>query len=445
MDAYNIISIQDAQTLVASFDHESITVDSNSKSHTIKVKVKGNRKIFLENVRDKLEKSNFISELITKSYFSKSSGHIKVGNIYIITKPTSGASEDLSIHTANLTRYGEQVNLDILGTQNVSCSRFQDAPQLIGSVMREFEENPKVSPQIIKVYDDYFKHIRNTPSEFTWNSKVKQSEKNELGKYLGEVILGIVVASDGISAICDDYPFIQAVVDPKHLIYPVSSNFKNIDSIIEASKFIPISNKLGIGASASFFSNILPYIENTEAPVLKKLVNYKNQALILPKVEQQFSLIYDYGINDCLQLKINDPIQIYRDLKLGNFTKEVFMVVAGVQKYTSGDTCKSTKKMLEYLSESNKYSCITGFFCRELAKDLNADVESMTLMELIISTKDFYQANLNYYDWLNGKIRYSINKTENLKLVMQGNKSGYSDLSCSAGKINYELRKYYYD
>jgi hypothetical protein len=440
------LTISEIKDIISEFTPQSISVaEHTTKTQVIKVKISGNRKEFLLAVYEKLKNLGFISNITQRSKLSKSSGHIKIGNIYICAKPITGATEDLSITASTLIQHGDIVNMDIFGCTDTVCSVFSSADQLIQSIMLSLENNSKVSPYIIKVFNDYFKHINETPPELQWNSNIKNSEKNELGKYLGELLLGILVASNGIGSVCSDSNFLNDVVNTKRLIYPVSSNFQNIDSIIDADTLIAISSKLGTGSAASFFSNILPYLENVSSPVLTNIIKFQKHATGLTKTEQQFSIIYEYGLritlNGLFDFHIDDePIQVFRDLKTLNFSDLIMRVSDAILKFTANDTSKSTKKMLEYLCANKNYSAITGFFAREIVKDLNLDIESMLIMEQVISTKDFYQANLKYDEWVKGIIKFSVKKGDTLKLVMMGNKSGYSDLSCSAGKINYELR-----
>jgi hypothetical protein len=438
-------SLPQAKRLIRGFDHESIEVKSNSKSHIIKVKVSGNRKEFLEQIKDKLQKSDFIAELIAKSSFSKSNGHVKIGNIYIVAKPVTGATENLGIYTAHLTKFGEQIDVDIFGSR-APCSVFNNHKQIVESIMRSFEGNKRVSPWIIKSFGDYFKNIKKIPHEFQWNSKIKQSEKNELGKYLGEVILGVIVAADGIVSVCNDESFIRDVDDPKRLIYPTAANFRNIDSLIDTGNLVPISNKLGLGASASFFSNILPFLGKTNIPILKQIQACYSRASHLTPGEQQFSIIYDYGIKHCLKENFKykqdyEPIQLYRDLKNHDITKLVRATVVGIKGFAKNASCKTHDKMLEYLREDKNYSSVTGFFSREIAKDLNNSPKAISHMESILAGKDFYQATLNYSKWLKGEIAYTVKKPGELKLVIIGDKAGYNDLQAHSGKLTYVLKQ----
>ncbi len=284
------------------------------------------------------------------------------------------------------------------------------------------------------------------------------SEKNELGKYLGEPLIGLLAFNDLI-------PF-----KAEKIIIPVSSCFSSIDCAIltKSRDLIPISNKFGAGARASFFAHLLPRAANlkwrelAKAPVLKNLVDCHREFF-----KCQREIVYRYGVRHILGLGIADcpdPYSFYVRLAGSSLISGKTSSRKNTRKGTGenvgfkthlptnlslGDEriindirnkCGNHKQILENLTPEKGYSSVTGFFTHRMASDLNNCPGSIEAVKKLLAAKSFYQANLNIPKWMKGDVEYTLAPGGKMDLVFCGNKAPFTDLTAQKGLLTYRLK-----
>ena len=345
-----------------------------------------------------------------------------------------GPTESLKVLPATLIRYGTPTT-DTHHNIEFSAMMFKVRRDLEHSILKGLKENPKISEEILDVIKDYFKgdlaHIK-------WGVEVSESEQNELGKYLGELIIGLLAFKNNGAQFSSPFLDSQAV----SFTIPTDSKFSGVDSFIRTSKgtLIPISSKFGVGAKASFFSNIVPkalgeHYNDIKKCEFKNIVNVFLKYNLDPLVDTKRAL-YTYGIYDILKIGYNnvpDPLAIYDGIRSNRWTHGTDDVFDAIKRRSWG-------LVNEDVIKQGLPNTLTAFFNRIITKRLNEDATSINEMKRIISGKNFWQANLDIVKWKKGIVYYKMIHSSDNKLTIIGNKSGLNDLASSAGMINYDLR-----
>jgi hypothetical protein len=411
------------------FNHLNIdnyTVETSSTRSVYKIKWAGDRKSLLNDIEAFLKTFKFPYQRHQFSHYS-SVGHIQWEDNFFVVKPLKGATENLQIKASTLASQGTLEVLDLFGEKDVECYTFKTARQLQDSIYKTLSDNPNVSNRILESINMFF-----VSSVLKWHPDILSSEKNELGKYLGEVLIGYLALAGELDA-----PFLNGKA--KKFIIPVSSCFSGVDCAIitKNDELIPISNKFGIGAKASFFSNLLPTILAFEkkiprgASVLRNIVAI---AKLFPNPERKAKeIVYEYGCRHVLKIPVVDSYQVYRDIVAEKITKPTKTVLKQI-----GHVASPTVKA--FLKKSKHFSSVTGFFCRRFATDLNENESSLEFLKELLAKKDFYQANLNIAKWLKGTIEYSFTQSGEIDLTFIGVKSSLSDIAAKQGLVNYQIK-----
>ena len=352
-------------------------------------------------------------------------------------KHKKNSSEDLKL-PGTLIKYG----IPHSGTYNVdsfSGMKFNSAIELQRSVIKGLEQNSRVSSEIVDVIVKYFKGDLKT---IKWGVEVTDSEQNQLGKYLGELIIGLIFLrnenSRGSSVFSKEF-----LTEPaKSFIVPTSIHFP-VDSFIHSTKgtIVPISSKFGAGAKASFFTHIAAkamdaehyrHIKNCE---FKRIIATFKEYSIDPTKDTKRAL-YTYGIYKILNIGYNNapnPIEIYTGVKNNNWVKGIDDVIDTI-KGNSWDVLGE-----DQIKNSLPYS-ITSFFNRIIAKRLNEDRTSIDEMTRIISGKNFWQANLNIVKWKKGELKYDMVHSSDNKMTIVGDKAAIGDIRSGQGMLNFEIK-----
>lgn len=370
------------------------------------------------------------SVLIEKTHLS-SIGCVKTEDLKTIflVKPVTGATENLHIKAASLAAGGTEETMDLFGYENVPCLTFSSWSGMAVSIIDGLTSNQFVSPFITTSIRNYFSTFWDKPTNLSWSGGVLPSEKNELGKYLGELLIG-PLAFRGL---------VPVVKDPVKFIVPISSCFSGIDCAILQydGAIVPVSNKFGQGAKASFFTNLLQKVVAQKKHIKKSWVLWD----VLKAAEQvnfderrAKEIVYIYGIKTALGLDIKDPFGVYRTLLDGNESANSKRVIAAIRRQRPADS------VLSLLTPESNYSSITGYFTRRLAGDLNGCQNSIEFMKGLLAAKNFYQVHLNRSKWNKGIIEYSYTPSGNVSLTMIGDKSSLSDITAKQGLVNYNLR-----
>lgn len=401
------------------------TVETSPKRTLIRIQTASDRRALLLQLAITLE-----GQYLPKSSYS-SAGATVVDNFVILAKPIKGATENLHIKASGLAcRHGAMETLDLFGYENVPCYTFTDWTQLACSISDELYENDAVRESIWETFADYFANFWDEPTRFKWIEDILPSEKNELGKYVGELLIGML----------SFHHMVPIVKDPVKFIVPNSSCFSGIDcAIMQYDKqLVPISNKFGQGAKASFFTNLLPKIVSQKKRIKKSwaLWNVLKAAEMADFDERRAKeIVYNYGVRTTLGLDQAEPYEVFRSIIAGNVTgRDVRSVVAAIRRSDASDNIRAL------LRPEHGYSSITGFFTRRLARDLNNCPKSIDFLKELIAAKDFYQVNLNPSKWMKGEIEYKYVPSGNVSLTLMGDKATLSDLSAKQGLVNYSMK-----
>lgn len=353
-----------------------------------------------------------------------------------VAKPidtSKGATEVLRVQANTLINQGLYTRI-MYGDKEVSGRMFNKAKDIASSIMFGLLTNPNINRDdsgIIEAFEAYFKQT--DPSKIKWNAEIPPNEINELGKYIGELLLGYIALKTNAA------PFPGT---PKEFFVPDDPSFKGVDSFLTTTAgMFPISNKFGVGAKASFFGNLLPtaldnYNKLPSSSVILDLCNVARSLRItsadLLNNRGAKQIVYEYGIRKIINVSpttVKDSYGIYTTIKAGKTSPEVEVVVSKVKS-------KSTNMAIK----SGTPKTTTSFFNRTIADQLNGDPKSIQYLIEVLAGKDFYQANLNIDKWRAGEILYKISKSGKASLVIIGSKSAINDIEAKQGLVNYELK-----
>lgn len=373
-------------------------------------------------------------------YYSRSvtpTSSIKAGDLGLIYSGRKGATENLKIQSDTLIRYGK-LEVRTLNGQDVRCAVFTTAEQLENSILRALKENRNVGPHIYDAVQDYFNS--ENLKKINWSDSFQSSDINELGKYLGELIIGVIVLRGKRDGKFSSDIFANQKI--KEFIVPDDPSFSGVDSafVKEDGSLIPVSSKLGSGAKASFFTNFLPKVidkTNLKDSVIKDIASAARNAgitnAILTAKRGAKEITYEYSIRDILGIgpnQIRNTYQIFTDVKKNNITKEVQLVIDAIKKNT----------MIEQGVKDKLPLSMTAVFSREMARRLNTDKESLDIIAGVLAGKDFYQANLDVNRWKRGEVFFKLLQSGKAKVSFIGNKSAIMDVDAKQGLLNYELK-----
>lgn len=383
-------------------------------------------------------------------YFARSvstSSKITPGDLGMQYAGKGGATENLKITASTLLRRAP-TEMRVLNGIDVKCSVFKNPYDLQNSILGGLRENRNVGSHIYDAVEDFF----NLPSvdRFEWSDSFQDYEINELGKYLGELIIGVVVMRNKtLGKFSEDIFSGEDIIE---YIVPIDPSFSGIDSIFVKKTslnsafvkrdggIIQISSKLGTGAKASFFSNLLPRMidkQNSKNRVIDDIVISARSAGITKSILQAKKgakhIAYEYGIREFLGIdsrQIKNTYQVFVDAKKKNITSEVSLVMESLRNNPKVD-----KKIKDQLPLS-----ITAAFSREMANRLNNDKESLDYIVEALSGKNFYQANLDINRWKKGEVYFRILPSGKSNVSFIGNKAAINDIDARQGLVNYELK-----
>jgi hypothetical protein len=131
-----------------------------------------------------------------------------------VAKPRkdSGSTENLRVYASTLTQQGEVVVLN--GTE---CRSFRCANVLANSIISGLSTNSNISNNIIETFERSFQC---DTAFIPWEEDISKSDKKELGKYTGELLIGMQALQGG------GFGNVQS------FIIPETANFASIDDIV---------------------------------------------------------------------------------------------------------------------------------------------------------------------------------------------------------------------
>lgn len=308
-----------------------------------------------------------------------------------IRKPlqTKGASENLSLKSTALLQ-----GSPIKQFQGTSVHWFETLDEYQSCILDNIP-SLTVEGSIKETLHDIFTQ----PNErFAWDSTIAKSSQNELGKYIGEILVPFHWCNS-ISSVA----------------YPIASNNPSVDVyVLKDQKTYGISHKFGAGARASLFNLI--YTEYFDDCVFQKLSKY------FLENENKIEAIYRLGFETVAKMDMSDPLSVYRNL----------------QRHAADDRLATLTPQDELIKKYFPLS-LTSWFCRDIAKQLNDCPISMDMINKTIISKNIVQARLDCNAWLNGEIKYSFHDFNQCNVKIVGNKSAANDIRQKQGLLNYAL------
>jgi hypothetical protein len=367
-----------------------------------------------------------------------------------LSKNKETGSSDYKLQSANLISGAPKVRINLLGHENVECAVFKTTGELCRIVKANLQANRLLdqNPNFKKSLINYF-----SGSDFTkikWLDAIDDSEKNQFAKYVGELVVGLIVLSGKASSnITGTNPFTGRSV--RSFVLPLDESFPGADSAFELQdgSYAPVSSKADAGAPASLFSNILSYIlknpnilQNRDTWI-KKLYGAATTLGVTDERALKTSskkIVYEAGIRHILKLDskaVPNTYQVYQDFKATDdmtkyspASRRAYTALAAAMKADNNETALR-----------NLDSSTTVFLSKKLAEALNNDAESIKIMLKILGAKDYYQANLQTGPLLkDGTIQFKMLRSGEATLKIIGTKSGYTSIEASQGTLNYELK-----
>lgn len=323
-----------------------------------------------------------------------------------VAKPLKRSNNLASINSLAFASLGDDVVINWGGAE-VPCKRFTSLSTLNESIRLGLPE-----------------YVRDSldSKEFDAN------ERDTLGCYLGEVLIGVHALSGG------NGPWAW---HPTAFYLPTDPSFSGVDSFVEtANGLTPLSSKYGAGAAASFFSNILigGMDVDLESSIFSGVVAAaKNRGVTasdLFKKQKSKHVLYEYGVRWILGMPVEDTYAVYEAVKNGELTEDRYRVSREVRLL--GESVDP--RILDYLDSS-----MTAFFSRSTAEALNACPKSMEQMRRILIKKDYWQVNLDKTSWRKGVTKFTYVNSGEAKLQIIGSKAAMNDITGSQGMINYRL------
>ena len=369
----------------------------------------------------------------------------------------------MQIESSKLINLGEDIIVDSLnGQSNVPCKAFRTSTDLAKSIISGLENEPSVPDYITEQFLEYFANdLLDGIKGITWNAGIGDKEKNSLGAYLGELLIGYMALSKDPAAF--NVPEIVAY-EIDYFAVPTDPSFPGIDSFIQyknrgtntaGGKYL-ISSKAGKGAKASIWNNVMPLVvgmkkKNSAAwkaldrnSILKKLVSsfesVPNAAANGKKV------VYHFGVNHILNYasNVNDAYTLFTQLKSGRLNAENSSLVQTARQ-VQGNLNKqhypeASKTDVKSNLNASGAKAMTIFFSRYIADELMRDPGAVNLILSCLSGKKFYQANLSMSRWRRGEILFTTTHVTNTTIKITGSKSATNNLDANQGTVNYELQ-----
>lgn len=368
-----------------------------------------------------------------------SSTMINAGKLEMKYASAKGATENLGIQADKMIARGKKEKRIING-QEVISGIFTKSSELEKSVMGHLKSSDKVPPHVHDAIQDWFK----SPAKvFEWHDSFEPSEIQEIGKYFGELAIGeIVLSGKNMQRHFSDFSAFRGK-KIKEFVVPDDPSFSGVDSafICDDGEIIPISSKLGAGAKASVFTNLLPKILKNKNKIKEKAVIMDLadaaaaagvDAGMLDKKRGSKEILYEYGVRYILGMdksEVKNPIEVFKSIKAGKHTPEAEAVLLKIKDHP--DIADNVKKQLP--------KSITAAFSRELARRLNDDKKSVELVVEVLAGKDFWQANLDLPKWKKGDVYFKLLRSGDAKVKFVGDKAAIGDIDALQGMLNYSL------
>lgn len=411
-----------------------------------------------------------------KNLISVDAGKEGTGWIHIdcIDKVKDGKAT-FQIESTKLINLGDDIIIPVLNEQeNVPCKKFTSAEQLAKSILHGLENEPSVPEYITEqVAQFFYDDVDDTgtltgDSQFVWNAGISDKEKNQLGVYLGELLIGYMILLKKPTCFANA----EIVAYPvEYFAVPTDPSFPGIDSFVQyknesndpnKGKFL-ISSKAGKkGASPSVWSNIMPHMKQNpsqlgDAPTLKKLQQICKAidgGTITGKKSMKY--VYRYGVSEILgftvgpttsdrsQNPIINPDDLYKQLSAGCLTNPVYgkVIRKAIQVQSSLNSAEFKEASSASVASSLKKcgSGMTALFSRYISDKLNTEERSKARMRNAVAGKKMYQAYLDTTKFRKGQIYFTTRKVTKADIEFTGGKSATDLITATQGTVNYTLK-----
>jgi len=354
-------------------------------------------------------------------------GAAQIGSLMILAKPQAkgGAAASVSSLDARIfTTLGTKGKFNYMG-QDVSVVSFTKAKTLAESIVKGCEASNILGKEYAEMFEDFFE-----TGKFVWAPSLPAPVVNKLGVYTGEVLVGWVLLANKGSKFFESNPFKG---DVKAFHMPTDPAFSGVDSFVEFrdGTYIGISSKFGVGAKASFFTNMLEKGIKGRTKLKNGVFKDICDVCATNNIEYKKSkeIVYTYGVKKLLKLNITRPSAVFDAIVAGKKDPDLNKVVLAIKSYPGVN--EDIKKKLP--------NSVSAFFNRTIADKLNKDQNSIEEIKKILEGKDFFQANLNINEWLKGNVKFKFVKSGKSTLKFIGSKSAIDDTKSKQGWINYEL------
>lgn len=329
---------------------------------------------------------------------------------------------------------------------------FKTPEELALSILHGLQHEPSVPEYITEqMFEFFMENIEKDVSKINWNANIQGGDKTEIGKYIGELLPGFLILSKKTSAFSQQ-DFIYTTALPEYIV-PEDPSFSGVDSIFDyrnvqaGGGISPISSKYGVGAKASFWSNIMPEVlkypeKFSKLPkdsTIKRLIsvasNYSN-------VERSGrSIVFEYGMKYFLGDLVHDPTDIYKKISSTTVDPDVASVsrtakikIQSLNSNVYKETCAPV--LLKNLKGGKS---LTSIFSRAIADELNADDKTVMLIKELVSGKNFFQLNLDESKFKRGQIYFNVKRSSAVEITFTGSKAATNDPAAKQGTVNYLL------
>jgi hypothetical protein len=331
---------------------------------------------------------------------------------------------------------------------------FNTPEELAASIIDGLQNEPSVPEYIVEqMFEFFYENIDNDVSHINWNADIQGGDKTEIGKYIGELLPGFLILSKKTSAFSQT-DFIYTSIMPEYIV-PEDPSFSGVDSIFDyrntqkGGGIAPISSKYGIGAKASFWSNIMPEVLHypkkfsgfTSDSTIKRLIsickNYTN-------VERSGrKIVFEYGMKYFLGLYNYDPDEIYKKISSNKtpVDPEVADVIrtAKIKLTSLNSTVYKEASAPILIKNLTGGKSLTSIFSRVIADELNADIKTVNAIKELVSGKQFFQLNLDESKFKRGQIYFNVKRSSAVDITFTGTKAATNDISAKQGTVNYLL------
>ena len=415
-----------------------------------------------------------------KNLISVDAGNEGTGWIHIdcIDKVKDGKAT-FQIESTKLIARGEDILIPTLnGQENVPCKKFTSAEQLAKSILDGISNEPSIPDYIVEqvvqfIYDDVDidSGTITGDSKFIWNAGISTKEKNQLGVYLGELLIGYQALLNNTSTIAA--PELLKVKNGGRLEYfavPTNPSFAGIDSYLQfiypdgGRERRLISSKAGKkGADPSIWSNVMPFLE-ADSNRLNNAPTLKDLHVICKSIDggkitggKSMKYVYRYGVEKILGFPVGpttstdrqkkptiNPENLYKQLKAGCLTEPVYGQV--IRKAIKVQTSLSSSQFPQassadvLLSLKKCGSGMTSFFSRYIADKLNSEEKSKETIKNTVIGARIFQVYLDTAKFKKGEIYFTPKRTTKADIHITGGKSATNLIPADNGTVNYTLK-----